>query len=289
MSGQPEVDKSGEALAAQRFQMLEDIAKELAGEVMFPTCFETSERLRKLLDDPEVALEKVATAVSLDPLVSSKLVNLANSAAYGLPGQTIRDVRAAIHRLGLQVVRTTSLAIAMRQMLLSRDMVDYAEFCRRLWLHSLDTAAAAWVIAKRMTRLNPDEALLAGLVHDLGAFYMLYRAMQYPELRARPQTVKHLIMQWHESIGVTLLASLGLPHDLAEATADHDQLRPLPPTPRNLADVVYVANVLAGSSFEWLLQDIPAERLEQVTSGPQYGELQVEIAAHVEAMRAVFS
>ena len=81
------------------------------------------------------------------------------------------------------------MAIAMKQMLMSRSMVDFDELTRKLWEHSLHSAAAAYVLAKRMTRINPDEAKLAGVVHDLGAFYMLYRALQYPELRKRPERI----------------------------------------------------------------------------------------------------
>lgn len=50
--------------------------------------------------------------------------------------------------------------------------------------------------------------MFAGLVHDMGAFYMLYRAVQYEDLRQRPETVKYLIAQWHESLGVSLLGAL---------------------------------------------------------------------------------
>ena len=67
-------------------------------------------------------------------------------------------------------------------------------------------------------RINPDQAFLAGLVHDLGAFYMLYRAAQYEELRMRPDTVKYLMLQWHEGIGVSLLNALGLPEEIIKLT-----------------------------------------------------------------------
>lgn len=126
------------------------------------------------------------------------------------------------------MVRTTALAIAMNQLLRSKDMVLFADFTRLLWEHTLKAAAATSVLARRCTRINPDEALLAGLVHDLGAFYMLYRAAQYEELRTRPDTVKYLIVQWHESIGVSLLAALGMNEDVVNATIDHDQPRLLP-------------------------------------------------------------
>lgn len=289
MSDSPERDKTGKELNAQRFQMLEDIAKELAGEVLFPTCFDTAERIRKLLDDPEVSLDRVAAVVMLDPLVSSKLINLANSAAYGGSGQASRDVKNAISRLGLKMVRTTSMAIAMKQMLMSRGMVEFDDLTRKLWEHSLHSAAAAYVLARRLTKINPDEAQLAGLVHDLGAFYMLYRALQYPELRMRPETVYYLIIQWHDSIGLTLLASLGLPEDIVDSTRDHDHPRPMPQVPKSLGDIVYIANIMAGAHFEWVHQGVDVENQPEFALNDQYLALREEIQERTEEMRAAFA
>ena len=114
-----------------------------------------------------------------------------------------------------------------------------------------------------MTRINPEEAMLAGMVHDIGAFYMIHRAAQYEELVLRPDTTKYLIIRWHESIGHSLAVALGLPAEIAEAMIDHDQPRPIPDTPRTFADVVYIANLLAGGRFEWL--DISPDIVEAET------------------------
>ena len=252
MNQRTDKDKVGEELAAQRFGMLADIARELAGEVLFPTCFDAVLRLRKELQNPEITLARIAQVVQLEPLVAAKLVRLANSAAYAVHGQPIRELPSAIQRLGLNVVRATALAVAMGEILQAKEMAGFSELAQSLWEHSIRCAAAARLLARAYTRISPEEALLAGLVHDLGAFYMLYRAVQYPELRERPETLKHLIMQWHEAIGVTLLESLGLPREIAQASNDHDHPRPIPDVPRTLADLVYIGNLLAGGYREWL-------------------------------------
>ena len=189
-------DKRGEALNAERFRMLEDIARELAGEVVFPTYFDAALRLRKDLQNPDLPTARIAKIVSIEPLIAAKLMQLAGSALYSPDGSPAKDLSAAISRLGVDLVRTTALAIAMNQLLRSKDMAIFSDLTRALWDHSIRTAAAARVLAQNFTRINPDEALLAGLVHDLGAFYMLYRAVQYPELRVRPDSIKYLIVQW---------------------------------------------------------------------------------------------
>jgi hypothetical protein len=116
---------------------------------------------------------------------------------------------------------------------------------------------------------------------------MLYRATQYDELRQRPDTVKFLIMQWHESIGHALLIALGVPEDVAEAAREHDQPRQLPPIPRNLSDIVYAGNLLAGGMFEWLGQDARCT-VEFPPLSDEYLQLADEIDAHEKEMLAIF-
>ncbi len=282
-------DKFGEALSAQRFQMLEDIAKELKGDVVFPTYFDADIRLRKALQDPDLPTAQVARIVSLEPLIAAKLMKLANSVLYNPQGVAIRNLPAAITRIGFNQVRAASLAIAMNQMMRSKEMVGFSDLTRALWVHSLKTAVASRLLASIHTKINPDEAQLAGLVHDLGAFYMLYRATQYAELRHRPETIKYLIVQWHESIGSTLLNALGLPEAIVEASVDHDQPRPIPDPIRTLTDIIYIANVLTGARFEWLLQDLDMEAGNPKLIREAFGELLPQIEAEANEMQAIFA
>ena len=168
----------------------------------------------------------------------------------------------------------------MGEIMQAKEIADFSAFARRLWEHSIRCAVAARLLAHTYTRIRSEEALLAGLVHDLGAFYMLYRGAQYPELRERPDTLRYLILQWHEAIGVSLLKTLGLPPEIAQAAVDHDHLRPVPEAPRTLDDVVYIGNILAGGypgdpqekqaeeikffheKYQTLLPDIEAEARE---------------------------
>ena len=282
-------DKRGEALNAERFRMLEDIARELAGEVIFPTYFDAALRLRKDLQNPDLPTARIAKIVSIEPLIAAKLMQLAGSALYSPDGSPAKDLSAAISRLGVDLVRTTALAIAMNQLLRSKDMAIFSDLTRALWDHSIRTAAAARVLAQNFTRINPDEALLAGLVHDLGAFYMLYRAVQYPELRVRPDSIKYLIVQWHEGIGVTLLDTLGMPKEIVNATIDHDQPRLAPITVRTLADIVYVGNLIAGAHFEWSHQDFDPDAGQVGQVRQNFSALLPEIEADTREMLAVFS
>ena len=283
------VDKKGQELNAQRFKMLEDIARELSGTVVFPTHFDAAFRLRKELQNPDVPISRIAKIVSLEPLIATRLMNLAGSALYSPDGTPARDLHSAISRLGVEVVRTTSLAIAMNQLMRSKEMAVFSEFAHVLWDHSLKTAAATFTLARKYTRISPEEAMLAGLVHDLGAFYMIYRAAQYPELRVRPDSVKYLILQWHESIGVTLLSSLGMSEDIVNSTIDHDQPKVLPEAVKTLEEVVYIGNIMAGSHSAWSGEDVAANEALASAINQNFAELVPQIEADYKEMQAVFA
>ena len=113
-------DKTGDALKAQRFQMLEDIARELTGEPVFPTYFDAALRLRKELQDADLPTPRLARLISAEPLIAAKLLSLANSVLYSPSGTAARNLSAAIDRLGIQLVRTTALTVAITNVMVKR-------------------------------------------------------------------------------------------------------------------------------------------------------------------------
>jgi HD-like signal output (HDOD) protein len=282
-------DKFGTALSEQRFQMLQDIATELAEDVVFPTSFEIVARLRKVALNPNLSLDQIATCVGVEPLMSARLTSLANSAKFAKDGRPVKNVREAAQRLGIKVVRTTVTAIAMNQLLRSKDTVKFTGLAVQLWQHSLRTAAAAELVARNMTNIAPEDAMLAGLIHDLGAFYMLYRATQYEELRQRPNTIRYLILQWHESIGHAVLIALGMPEDIAEAVREHDQPRHIADKPRNLGDVIYIANRLAGGMFDGVGIEPETDAGAQPALADDYLQLADTVTARKCELEAVFA
>lgn len=283
-------DKTGAELKAQRFQMLADIAAELKSDVTFPTSFDVALRLRKLLNDPDADIRQITTLIGAEPLISSKLLYIANSVAVNTTGRAIRDLNTAIARLGMKTVRSVALGVALKQIMLSKELACFNQFMPSLWEHSLKTAAGAQVIARSLTRLNPGEAMLAGLTHDLGAFYMLYRAAQYEELRVRPDTVRHLVFQWHESIGESLLHALGTDEENIAAMRNHDQPRVLSGPPKTLADVIYIANQLAGGHGGLVMPSDPEfKNYEGYPLDDTYHALEAEIQGCVEEVRQAFT
>lgn len=271
------------------FRILEDIARDLSGDINFPICMDAAILVRNTLKDPLANLDRVAQVVGLEPLISSKLLRLANSVSYNPSGKAISDLPTAIARLGFDVVRTTSLAVAMDQMLKSRNLANFDQIGQSTWEHSIQVSAIARVLARRLGRINPDAAMLAGLVHDIGIFYLLYRAAEYPEYRRDLPATFELLRGWHESIGESLLHTLGLPQSITDAIRDHHQLQSIQ-IPSTVRDVLYFANLLADNDPQLLDAEAdPAETEARAADRARYIDLIKEAEEDIFELRAALS
>lgn len=266
---------SAKELKTKRFQLLEDIAKELEGEIIFPTCFDVSVRISKVMRSDSAGLKEIAHEIQHDPLVTSKVLRLANSATYNPSGQTTTDLEKALSRTGINTARSVALTCALAQLAQASKTSVFASQLDEFLVHSLKTAAIAQVLAKQFTpRITQESALLAGLVHDLGAFFMLHRVSNYQELVERPQTAAYLVAQWHESIGAVLLDALNLPEEIIEAVKETDIPRAAIKQPRNLSDIIYIANLFAGGFAEMQKLDLPDLTEPTELQHPNYTQLQ---------------
>lgn len=271
------------------FRILEDIARDLSGDINFPICLDAAILVRNTLKDPFANLDRVVQAVGVDPLISSKLLRLANSVSYNPSGKPITEMSCAISRLGFEAVRTTSLAVAIDQMLKSRNMGACADISQKAWEHSVNVAAIARVLARRLGRVNPDEAMLAGLVHDIGIFYLLYRATEYTEYRDNVPAVLELLRGWHEGIGESLLHILGLPERITDAVREHDQLQNVE-TPCTVRDVLYFANLLAGGDQDWHPIKFGPEAIElREADRARYADLLKEAEEDIQELHAALT
>lgn len=233
------------------FRILEDIARDLSGDaVCFPTFLDITFQVRTALKKPNLTIEQLGTLVSAEPLMSTKIIRLANSVAMNPSGRPVVDVNRAIARVGMEAVRSVSFAVAMEQLLSSKKMAPFEALSRRLWEHTIHVAALSRVLARRLTKNSPDEAMFTGLVHDIGVFYLLSRAASFPELIADPAELNQLLVQWHAEIGHALLAAMELPEELLTAVQEHELERTVA-TLTTPVETLFIANKLANLQHSW--------------------------------------
>lgn len=236
---------------ALTFKILEDIAKDLSGnEITFPTFLDITFQVRTALKDPNLSVDQLAKLVGAEPLMSTKIIRMANSVALNPSGREIADVKNGIIRVGMEAVRTVSFAVAMEQLLKSKQMQPFEEISKRLWEHTAHVAALARVLARKYAKINGDEAMFTGLVHDIGVFYLMSRAAGFPELIADKAELHALLVGWHDNIGHALLSALGSPESVVQAVLEHENDRPVKEI-RTLSDVLYIANKIANRTSCW--------------------------------------
>ncbi len=241
------------------FRILEDIARDLSGnEITFPTFLDVTFQIRGALKNPNLTVDQLSVLVGAEPLMSTKVIRLANSAALNATGRTIADVKSAITRVGMEAVRTISFAVAMEQLLGSKKMAPFEWISKRLWEHTIHVAALCRVLARKVGRINPDEAMFSGLVHDIGVFYLLSRATNFPDLIENREELYELLAHWHDNIGHALLAAMGLGEELLGAVLEHEVERQITAV-KTLADVLFVANKLANLQTSWRNPDLGEE------------------------------
>ncbi len=195
---------------------LDSIANAAAsGDVVFSTHAEVAVRVQRMLDDPDCAVDRLAKLISTEPLLYAKVISVANAIAYNPGGNSVSDVKSAITRLGFTTLRGLAASVIVRQLTAQSKSAEQRALAATLWEHTANVAALARVIARRITRQNPDTAFFAGIVHEVGSFYLIARANAYPGLLAAD------LEPWHEEgqakVGRAVLNALELPVAVLDA------------------------------------------------------------------------
>lgn len=152
------------------------------GELIFPTNVAASLKLQQALDDPDCHLEAAAELVLAEPLIAARLVAIANSVAYTRFGGKVNSVRSAVNLMGFKTLRSLVAAIVVRQFSSAISDVSIRAKAELLWQHCANVAALAKIMARVVTEVDPETAMFAGIVHEIGGFYLLSRAEEFPAL-----------------------------------------------------------------------------------------------------------
>lgn len=271
-------------------KLLERIAADLSrGDVVFPTCFDITLKVRDMLRDPEIDLGKVSRILQAEPIISAKLLRMANSAALApSSGNQVHDVSSAIMRLGLDAVKSAAFAMAIEQLAKSKHMSAYVELSSTIWRHSILVAALARRLAQHFQYRKVDDAFFAGLVHDIGAFYLLHYACEDAELARDRDAMLDLMIGWHDGIGHALLDALGQSsQELLTAVQDHESRDRLD-SARDLSDLLRLANQIANRRVAWHDVDAADDIAGALLSPEEIDTLLEQGHADVAELRAAF-
>lgn len=213
-----------------------------SGTLVLPTLPEVALKVRDVVDDPDASAFQLSEVITTDAALSARLLKVANSPLYR--GRVpVESVQMAIARLGLTMVRNLVTSLVMEQMFQPTSSGMESRL-RELWEHSTQVAAISQVLANQQSGIRTDEAMLAGLIHDIGVLPILMRAEDYPELMADTSRLDVLNENLHPRIGAAILRDWQFSDTLVAVAAEHENLNyNSGPDGPDLVDVVQVANL----------------------------------------------
>lgn len=202
-------------LQVQRGSVMEGILRTLnKGLDKLPVLPEASRRVLTVIHDPIASTGEVAEVINEDPVLSARVLKLANSALFGSV-EPIRELHVASARIGMRGLVQVVQVSAQSDLYTSKEP-HFREMIHELWRHSLATAHAAELLAATRSDVSSGEAFFAGLVHDIGKVLLLdFIAGQYTgpkgRLRESPELLQRVIDTFHPLVGLHLTDRWNLP------------------------------------------------------------------------------
>lgn len=231
---------------AGAFAFIAELAQEVSrGQVALPSFPDVAVRVRKVLGDEAVSAEQIARVVGSDAGLAARVLTLANSAALSRTTRPVSDLKAAVSRIGHNNVRTAAVSFAIAQLRHVGELKHIAGELEQLWTEATMVAALSYALATRVSNVNADEAMLAGLLHNVGKIYILARAHRHEALFSDKSALSQVLRDWHTNVGKAIVENWGFPEGLAEAIAEHENIDRTVGA-ADVTDVLTVAVMMSG-------------------------------------------
>jgi HD-like signal output (HDOD) protein len=217
--------------------IVEDIGR---NRLPLPTQPKIAVAIQELCENPNVTIEELNEVIVQDPGLTARLIRIANSPL--VRGRvSINSLKTAISRLGTHLVANMAIGLATEQLFNAKNKI-IEEKMRQAWKHSGDVAGASFAIASYTKAFSPEEAMLAGLLHDIGVLPILTYAESHQDLMKNFEMFEMLIYQFRSDLGETILTSWQFPTCVSDVPKNLTKLDRVVEKP-DLTDIVLVAKI----------------------------------------------
>lgn len=247
-------------------KLIEDIRN---NRITLPSLPEVAVKVRKYVDDPEMGTSQLSRIISTDPVLSARLLQVANSPFFRCLNPSA-SLQSAVNRLGAICVRNVVTSLVMAQLYKTNVSGSIKSLMKDLWEHTTKVAAYSHVISSKYSRLDPEQCMVAGLLHSIGYLPVLTELGNNKALLEEKDDILASLEEIHPQIGRIILETWDFPEEVTLAVSDHRDLDRTHEGSADVTDIVLVANLhaLLGSgnplcSRRW--DEIPAFALLGLT------------------------
>ncbi len=204
-------------------EVRDDIQAAIAAERLeLPTLPEVAMQVRKVAGDDTADCNSLMHVISEDPAVSAHMLRVVNSPLMRRSDKPVTDLRLALMQMGFDTSANLAVGIAIVHMFMADNKV-IGERMRAACKQSTEVAGLSQVICKFSTSLQPEVAMLAGLVHNIGVLPVLKFAQEKPALVQQPVFLDMAIHALAPELGDQILTHWNFDEDLRHVPSQHLQ------------------------------------------------------------------
>lgn len=235
------------------------------GTLKLPGLPEVALKVKTAVANPDVNLVDVAKIIEADPAMAARLIQVVNSPAV-MALDKVRSLQDAIVRFGLSMTRNLVMAYAVKQLFKTKSH-SLKTRMQQLYKHSVEIAAISYAVAKVSKKFNPDQLLLAGLVHDIGVIPII-SYIEETGLEVSDETeLDNIIQKLRGIVGSMVIKSWGFTADLLSVVEDAEDWQRSKSDDLDECDIVSIAQLYS------LLQHKDISHLPKMNEVPAFKKL----------------
>lgn len=244
-----------------------------ANRLVLPTLPDVALKVRDAVSKGEATSQELADMIVTDAALSARLIQVANSPLYR-GAQEVKNIQMAVTRLGSSTIRTLITSLVMQQMFTpTTDLLE--QYFRETWEQGVNVSSICRALATFTPHLNQDEAMLAGLIHQIGKLPILMLVENIPEFKDSPSRLNKLLEKAHPPIGKIIMETWDFPEELKLVASEYVDFQRDTGETADYVDIVQVAFLqsIAGT-------DHPACRVDWNTV-PSFSKLGISADAEI--------
>lgn len=230
-----------------------------------PTIPDISFKIRQAINDVKTNNSKIARIIQTDPSITARLIQISNSPLYH-GRRKIESCPEALTRIGLKASQSMITSFAIKSVFKAKSPLIRKKM-QILWTHSSYIAAISAVLAYKTPGFDPDKAMLAGLLHDIGVVPILTYADKYPDILKNPRNLADTVKQLRVEIGVEIIRKWNFPNDFEDVIIHAENWnRDSGKTP-DYTDIVMI------SQLHSFIGKVDVKKMPKIDSLPAYQKL----------------